>query len=73
MDKINEFDFEITYYVRVPGVENMLTDLISRILLNDVPGTVRSEAEYLLFLLHSIHKVSALVLASLSSDSEAGC
>ena len=55
MDKIGEFDWEIIY---VPGVENMLADLLKR-----VPGTVRSEAKYThrdeARVSFSIHQVSA--------------
>ncbi|CAA7269982.1 unnamed protein product [Cyclocybe aegerita] len=43
MEKISIFDFEVVY---VPGVENILSDALSRIYSNDAPGTVRALSEY---------------------------
>ena len=43
LEKISEFDFEIVY---VPGVENILSDALSRLYAFDKPGTVRARGEY---------------------------
>ena len=43
IEKISEFNFEITY---IPGSENVLADALSRIYSNDSPGTVRAPSEY---------------------------
>lgn len=43
MEKISEFDFEVIY---VPGVENVLSDALSRMYSNEARGTVRSRNEY---------------------------
>ena len=43
LEAISEFDFEIVY---VPGMSNILADVLSRIYSNDAPGTVRAAAEY---------------------------
>ncbi|KAL4256242.1 hypothetical protein AB1N83_013628, partial [Pleurotus pulmonarius] len=44
MEKIGEFDFEPVY---IPGVENVLSDALSRIYSNESKGTVRSVTEYM--------------------------
>jgi RNase H-like domain found in reverse transcriptase len=44
MEKIREFDFEIIY---VPGSNNVLADALSRMYLNEAPGTVRGPSEYM--------------------------
>lgn len=41
--KLSDFDFTIKY---VPGVENTVSDALSRLYSNDAPGTVRTTAEY---------------------------
>jgi hypothetical protein len=43
IEKIGQFDFEVVY---VPGVENMLADLLSQIYSNDAAGTVWALSEY---------------------------
>lgn len=43
LEKISKFDFEVVY---VPGVENILSDALSRMYTNDEPGTVRARSEY---------------------------
>ncbi|KAJ8489233.1 hypothetical protein ONZ45_g13670 [Pleurotus djamor] len=43
IEKISEFDFEPVY---IPGVENVLSDALSRIYSNDKDGTVRARSEY---------------------------
>lgn len=43
LEKISEFDFEVVY---VPGVENILSDALSRIYSNEGRGTVRRKTEY---------------------------
>jgi len=43
MEEIGEFDFQPKY---VPGVENVLADVLSCMYSDDTPGTVRSRGEY---------------------------
>ena len=43
LEKISAFDFEVVY---IPGSENTLADALSRIYMNDSPGTTRSRAEF---------------------------
>jgi hypothetical protein len=43
MEKLGDFDFETKY---VPGVENVLADVLSRLYSDDAAGTVRSRGEY---------------------------
>jgi len=43
MEKIGEFDFDIKY---LPGIENILPDVLSRMYAFDAPGTVRAASEY---------------------------
>ncbi|KAL0948950.1 hypothetical protein HGRIS_009055 [Hohenbuehelia grisea] len=40
---MSAFDFEPVY---IPGVENVLSDTLSRIYSNDVPGTTQASSEY---------------------------
>jgi hypothetical protein len=42
-ETIGEFDFNIEY---LPGVENVLPDVLSRLYEFDMPGTVRAPSEY---------------------------
>lgn len=46
LEKISEFDFEVIY---LPGVENILSDALSRMYSNDAAGTVRKRSEYTFF------------------------
>ena len=43
LEKISAFDFEVVY---IPGSENTLADALSRLYMNDSPGTTRSRAEF---------------------------
>jgi len=43
MEKTGKFDFDIQY---VPRVDNLWPDALSRLFVNDAPGTVRSLSEY---------------------------
>ena len=43
LEKISAFDFEVVY---IPGSENVLADALSRLYINDSPGTVRSRTEF---------------------------
>lgn len=43
LEKISSFDFEVVY---VPGSDNVVADVLSRIYSNDQPGTVRARSEY---------------------------
>lgn len=42
-EQLADFDFKV---VNVAGVENILSDALSRMYANDAPGTVRSPSEY---------------------------
>jgi hypothetical protein len=44
LEKISEFDSEVVY---VPGVENILSDALSRLYSNDKPGIVRACSEHM--------------------------
>lgn len=46
MEKIVEFNFQVIYIL---GVENILSDALSRLYSNNQPGTVRSRSEYTYF------------------------
>jgi hypothetical protein len=43
MEKISKFNFEVEY---VAGIKNVLVDVLSRLYLNDAPGTVCARSEY---------------------------
>lgn len=43
LEVLSEFDFEI---IHIPGVDNILADLLLRIYSNDLIGTVRAPSEY---------------------------
>ena len=43
LEKVSTFDFEVVY---IAGSENVLADALSRMYMNDSPGTVRSRAEF---------------------------
>ena len=43
LEKISSFDFEVVY---IPGTENILADVLSRIYSYDSPDTVRAKSEY---------------------------
>ncbi|KAF8225064.1 hypothetical protein L208DRAFT_1507580 [Tricholoma matsutake] len=71
MDKISKFDFKVIY---VPGAENVLADLLSRIYSDDAPETVCSEAKFTrhddshVYL--SIHNISVPVLMGAEAVAE---
>jgi hypothetical protein len=43
LEKISTFDFEVVY---IAGSENVVADALSRMYMNDSPGTVRTRAEF---------------------------
>ena len=43
LEKISTFDFEVVY---IAGSENVVADALSRIYMNDSPGTVRNRSEF---------------------------
>jgi hypothetical protein len=71
LEKLSEFDFEVVY---VPGVENILSDILLRLYSNDRPGTVCACSEYTY---HNVidndilgtHLISMLVLFRLEGES----
>lgn len=46
LEKISEFDFEIVY---VPGMENIVSDMLSYLYSNKQPGMVRARSKYTYF------------------------
>ena len=43
LEKISAFNFEVVY---IAGSENVVADALSRLYMNDSPGTIRTRAEY---------------------------